>query len=217
MISFESEQYDRTALSLFFAPNEHRLEVLTDYAGSRTTWYLVTPELFVAATSQRMILAVARSFEFNPVAVKWLLSSGATGPGISWDKRIRMIGPNSSVILDRHAWTTRCFSGADFPFIPENRPFVQHREELKAAVETSIRDLDFTADQWALALSGGMDSRSLLYFLKDKGELDLITWGTDNALLRPNSDASIAKRLADTCGLWLVPSVFHRAVRAYLF
>jgi hypothetical protein len=184
-----------------FRANEHRIEVLTDHAASRTTWYLITPELFVASTSQRMILAVARSFEFNPLCVKWLLSSGTTGPGLSWDKRVRMIQPNSRVILDRDSWTLKHVCGGDLRFVPEDRPFAQHREALRAAVETSMHDFDFNADQWALALSGGMDSRALLYFLKDKENLHLITWGTNRALQHQDSDACIAKRLSVECHL----------------
>jgi hypothetical protein len=184
-----------------FRTNENQIEVLTDYAGSRTTWYLATPELFVASTSQRMILAVAHSFEFNSLCVKWLLSSGTTGPGLSWDKRVRMIQPNSRVVVDRRSWTVKHLDGCDLRFVPEDRPFAQHREALRAAVETSMHDLDFKADQWALALSGGMDSRALLYFLKDKGNLQLITWGTDEALQHQDSDAYIAKRLSVECRL----------------
>jgi hypothetical protein len=184
-----------------FRANEKRIEVLTDHAGSRTTWYLVTPELFVASTSQRMILAVAQSFELNPLCVKWLLCSGTTGPGLSWDKRVRMIQPNSRVVLDRDLWTVKDVYGGDPGFVAEDRPFEQHREALCAAVETSMHDLDFKADEWALALSGGMDSRALLYFLKDKGNLHLITWGTDEALRHQDSDACIAKRLSAECRL----------------
>ncbi|MBV8515292.1 MAG: hypothetical protein JO260_08325, partial [Acidobacteria bacterium] len=41
-----------------FRADVNQVEVLTDYAASRTIWYLKTDEIFVAATSQRMILAV---------------------------------------------------------------------------------------------------------------------------------------------------------------
>ena len=184
-----------------FRADEDRVEVLTDHTATRTIWYLSTEELFVAATSQRMVLAVAGKFDFNPLSVKWLLSSGTTGPGVSWDKRVRMIEPNSSVMLDRHAWSVKYTHGGDFRFTPQDRSFVQHRDALRMAVETSMQDLDFRGNQWALALSGGMDSRAILYFLRANRELNLITWGTDGALRRRNSDACIAKRLAIACSL----------------
>src|ERR1700749_3439361 len=41
-----------------FRSDENQVEVLTDYAATRTIWYLHTDDLFIAATSQRMILAV---------------------------------------------------------------------------------------------------------------------------------------------------------------
>lgn len=59
-----------------FRPDGNRIQVLTDYAGSRTIWYVATPELFAAATSQRMLVAVLGSFDFNFLSVKWLLAAG---------------------------------------------------------------------------------------------------------------------------------------------
>lgn len=184
-----------------FRVDERRIEVLSDYAGSRTMWYVLTPDVFVAATSQRMILAVIGTFEFNPVCVKWMLSSGTTGPGLSWDKRLRMIQPNSNVILDRNSWHLECVAGCDFRFAAEDVPFERLREELRAAVETSVSELKLRGEQWTLALSGGMDSRALLYLLKGNTGINLVTWGTEVSQTRQSSDSWIARRLAIACGL----------------
>ncbi len=149
-----------------FRADENRVEVLTDYAATRTIWYVQTDELFVAATSQRMILAVVGNFDFDPQSVKWLLSSGTTGPGVSWDKRLKMIEPHSRVLLDRRMWTVKYDRGSDFRFTPQKRSFKDHRAALETAVQRSVQDLKIEPDQWSLALSGGMDSRAILYFLK---------------------------------------------------
>lgn len=184
-----------------FRADEHHVEVLSDYAGSRTIWYVQTEEMFIAATSQRMILAVLGNVDFNPLSLKWLLSSGTTGPATSWDKRIRMIEPHSRVLFDRRAWTTDYTRGNDFHFVPEDRPYKDHRIALKTAVERSVQDLQINGKQWALALSGGLDSRAILYFLKYSREMNLVTWGTETALRDRKSDAYIALRLADKCSL----------------
>jgi hypothetical protein len=184
-----------------FRVDERRIEVLSDYAGSRTMWYLMSPELFIASTSQRMILSVVGDFEFNPLCVKWLLTSGTTGPGLSWDKRLRMIEPNSTVTLQRDTWELESVDGGRFDFVPQGVPFEQHREALRSAIETSVCDLKLRGEQWTLALSGGMDSRALLFHLKDKAGINLVTWGTGAALHRRTSDSCIARRLAEVSGL----------------
>jgi hypothetical protein len=184
-----------------FRADENRIEVLTDYAATRTIWYLHTKELFVAATSQRMILAVVGNVDFNPLCIKWLLSSGTTGPGVSWDKRIKMIGPRSRVTLDRRTWTAKYERGRNFRFTPKRRTFEDHRIALETAVQGAVEALEIKGDQWALALSGGMDSRALLYFLKSCREIMLVTWGSEKALHDRKSDAWVAKRLANECSL----------------
>jgi hypothetical protein len=184
-----------------FRADENHLEVLTDYAGTRTIWYLLTNDLFVASTSQRMILAVVGNVDFNPLTLKWLLSSGTTGPGLSWDKRIKMIEPHSRVLLDRRAWTANYTLGSVSHFEPKDRPLQDHRIALEAAVQQSVQGLEIKGEQWALALSGGMDSRAILYFLQSSRELNLITWGKDGALRDKKGDAYIARRLALQCSL----------------
>jgi hypothetical protein len=63
-----------------------------------------------------------------------------------------------------------------------------------------VRDLNITGDQWTLALSGGMDSRSLLFHLKEKKNLNVITWGLRESMGKPLSDATISRNLAELCG-----------------
>src|SRR5215475_484360 len=184
-----------------FRADENQVEVLADYAATRTIWYLHTDDLFVAATSQRMILAVAGNFEFDPLSLKWLLSSGTTGPGVSWDKRIKMIEPHSRVLLNRRTWVAQYTRGNHFRFEPQDRSVKEHRSALETAVQKSVQDLEIKSDQWALALSGGMDSRAILYFLKASRNLNLVTWGTEASLHDRKGDAVIAKRLAAECAL----------------
>ena len=184
-----------------FRADGNQVEVLTDYAATRTIWYLHTDTLFVAATSQRMILAVVGNFDFNPLSLKWLLSSGTTGPGVSWDKRIRMIEPHSRVLLNRHTWVADYAPGNGFRFAPQDRSVKEHRTALETAVQKSVQDLGIKSDQWSLALSGGMDSRAILYFLKSSPNLNLVTWGTEGALHDGKGDAVIARRLAKECSL----------------
>src|SRR5580704_1505914 len=176
---FQTESSRPDGTFALFRADGNQVEVLTDYAGTRTIWYLHTDTLFVAATSQRTILAVVGNFEFDPLSLKWMLSSGTTGPGISWDKRIKMIEPHSRVVLNRHTWVAEYTRGSNFHFTPQPRSVKEHRTALETAVQKSVQDLEIKSDQWALALSGGMDSRAILYFLKSSQNLNLVTWGTE--------------------------------------
>ncbi len=79
-------------------------EMVTDACASRTIWYYFDDDVFVSATTQRAIILFLGSFEFNEQAIPWILSTGSLGPGISWDKRIKQLPPDSSIILDKKKW-----------------------------------------------------------------------------------------------------------------
>ena len=79
-------------------------EILADPAASRTVWYYFDSETLVASTSQRAIIMYLKSFEFNPEVISWMISSGTLGPGLSWDRRLNHLGPESALSLDISKW-----------------------------------------------------------------------------------------------------------------
>ena len=105
---------------------------------------------------------------------------------------------NTSLTLDRVRWGLRLENGPPLTFTPEHRTVQLHRR-LAEAVEKSVHDLKIEPERWTLALSGGMDSRSLLYHLRGAKGLRTVTWGLRAALGKQDSDAAIARRLADQC------------------
>jgi hypothetical protein len=72
---------------------------------------------------------------------------------------------------------------------------------LKDAVKQAIESLDIGNSHWTLALSGGMDSRSILYHLRGSQGLNAVTWGLKESFEKPDSDASLAKHLAEISNL----------------
>ena len=90
-----------------FRSDDAVVEIVSDTLASRTVWYAKTDDMFVAATSQRAIVALLGSFEFNPAVVPWMLATDTLGPGLSWDKRIRHVAGATTVTLDRRAWTVK--------------------------------------------------------------------------------------------------------------
>ncbi|KAA1246949.1 hypothetical protein [Aquimarina sp. RZ0] len=187
-----------------FRVGEDHIEVASDFSSSRTIWYFFNDELFISSTSQRMIISFLGNLDLNEKACGWFLSSGTLGPGNSWDKRIKMVQPRMSLHLDRKNWKLNNNQDAVFDFIPfsslTDSDNISHEERLRSVVENVVDNFDINPSQWTLALSGGMDSRSLLYHLQDE-KLNSVTWGNSDALNHSSSDAQIAKKLAKDCNI----------------
>ena len=184
-----------------FRSDAKTVELATDMVASRTIWYVQTGSMFVASTSQRAIVFFLQSFEPNEAAFAWMLSSGSLGLGNSWDKRIKYLTPDTRLHLDRRSWRLTCEEKrARFDF-NESRIEQQYESELREALEHTFTGLSLDYTKWALALSGGVDSRAILLKIKDRQNLQCITWGTTSAITNKDSDAYIARRLAEHLGL----------------
>jgi len=188
-----------------FRTTENEIEVATDAAGSRTIWYYFDDDLFIAATSQRAIVMFIGEFAFDDRVIRWMLSTGSLGPTLSWDRRIKRLQADSSVRLSRNDWTV---SVEERPvvFSEVKRDSREHGEALVAATTKTIRSLaplDFS--RWVLTLSGGYDSRAVLYFIhKELGlppGLRAVTWGVSDSVGAEGNDATIARQLALSLGL----------------
>lgn len=185
--------------------NDHQgIEILTDPGGSRTIWYFLNDQFLLASTSQLAIVMFLGSFYFNPETIPWMLSTSSLGPGLSWDWRIRPLGPESSLFIDRESWTPQRRS-APIRFEAHHRSRADHKACLEESLYRSLSSFDEDLNSWAISLSGGYDSRSILALIKRaKGNLSglkALTWGTHQALEDPYSDASIARAVADSYGV----------------
>jgi len=186
--------------ALFRVTNDE-VEACTDFVALRTIWYYHSDDVFVASTSQRMIVAIIGDLMLNRNAVKWMLTSGTLGPGHSWDSRIRHLPANSTARLNRNTWElTVNEKNRHMFFREENRKYEEHKALLRDAVRESVIGLHVDPSQWTLALSGGMDSRSLLYHLRDKKGLNTITWGLRESMGQSYTDATISRELAKLVG-----------------
>ena len=129
-----------------------------------------------------------------------MLSTGSLGPSLSWDKRIEMLSPDSSVVLNKKGWSVS-IKTTPIEFTPLDQPYEQHERILLEALEETFASLDLDLTTWVLALSGGYDSRSILYMLRDVGKsidnLRTVTWGLASRRSREGSDGAVSKALAD--------------------
>jgi hypothetical protein len=184
-----------------FRASRQKIELATDFMGSRTIWYAQTPDTFIASTSQRAIVYFLESFEPNEEAFAWMLSAGSLGPGLSWDRRIQYLPLNSRLLLDRDLWRVSLHTG-ETRFSPENLSKEEHREKLKEEIEKVFQNIHFDPTQWVLPLSGGYDSRMLLLMLyRSHPEIRCVTWGSEEALKSKFNDAFIAKKICVGLGV----------------
>jgi hypothetical protein len=183
-----------------FRGNSDYIEVLTDAVASRTVWYFMSDDIFVAATSQRAIVSLLRSFEFNKEVIPWVLSTGTLGPVHAWDHRIKRLGGDSSIELDRKSWTLTTRTNS-VNFSPLKTTEQEHEKLLRQALQETIKSIRLDYSKWALALSGGFDSRGILCLLEDPVGLRAITWGLRSSLYEELNDAYIAKDLARSFNL----------------
>jgi asparagine synthetase B (glutamine-hydrolysing) len=182
-----------------FREGKQYLEIVSDPAASRTIWYFMNDDIFVASTSQRAIILFLGGFEFNEMVIPWMLSNGSLGPLLSWDKRINCLPPDSSVILNKKKWSINRKSNP-IEFSESKKSDEQHERNLKEALNSTFKSLRINYSDWALTLSGGIDSRGVLCLLKDSKQdiedLMSVTWGLNTSLNEEKNDAFVAQELA---------------------
>jgi hypothetical protein len=182
-----------------FRGDDHLLEAVTDYAGSKTIWHArLACGGIVASTSMELIVAMLGDFAVDDESLGWFLSSGSSGPSRSWDRRIKPLAPNSRLRARLDGTTVSVRE------IPLERPdegsddvdFAGLKKELTETVST----LRFGSKPWLLALSGGHDSRAILHATRHVDDLTCVTWVDEFLTDRADSDLAIARQLARETG-----------------
>src|SRR5690606_3180791 len=75
------------------------------------------------------------------------------------------------------------------------------RDRFRSELLSAMACLNFDFSKWVLPLSGGYDSRAILCMLGSVEGLRTITWGTKASQEDPQSDAAIARRVANQMGV----------------
>lgn len=183
------------------------LEVVSDAAASRTVWYCMTDDVFVASTSQRAIVMFLGTMDFDERVIPWMLSTGSLGPALSWDKRINRLPPDSLLRVDKLRWAITVDT-KPIAFSACRGTRADHKHVLESDIRGVIQSMhdsthiDFR--RYILPLSGGYDSRAILCFLSGQGapeDLKAITWGLEKNIERDGNDAAVAKALASKMGV----------------
>lgn len=172
------------------------VEVLTDILGSRTVWFARTDNLFMASTAIRPVVALLGSFEPDPNAARWMLTSGTLGPGQSWDRRVRPVPPDSRLVFSRASWSLE-ISTEKPDFTPTDASEEGQLERLRTLLPEQLRNMQFDGSKWAISLSGGIDSRAILAAIEENSGIRSVTWGKPEAIEGDaHNDAVVAEQLA---------------------
>ncbi len=177
--------------------NQDMIECLSDFTGSRSIWVFADADRFVASTSERAVIALLGSFQPNSALVPWLLSAGNPGAEHAWDRRIRMLPPNRRLVLERSRWRLSETPAVEAAARGERQP--QDDVPILDELRQILRDMQTSSPPWALALSGGCDSRAILGMLPESN-WTTIAWGRAASRLEPGSDLYVAERLARLSG-----------------
>jgi len=184
--------------------NEAMTEIVSDAVGSRALWYYTNNDMFMVSTSQRAIVLFLENFEFNDKVIPWMLSTGSLGPGFSWDNRIRKLKPGTSIILQKGAWKLE-EKTHNIAISEKKRSFSEHKKVLLDAIKSTFKTVSYDLNKWILPLSGGHDSRAILYLIKNTvqnaGDIRSITWGVTESIHKEGNDAYVAKKVAEATGI----------------
>lgn len=187
------------------------VELVADPAGSRTIWYCKNDTFIAAATSQRMLVQLLGEFEFEPSVIPWILSAGTPGPVHGWDSRFSRTDAGSLVRLDRKNWTLQSRT-PPVHFRQRSQPS-DPKSGIKSLLAQTFERLEIDFERWFLPLSGGYDSRGMLFFLLNRTEGSrgqsskagagpvTFTYGLESSLHEPGNDVSTARELAAEQGV----------------
>lgn len=182
-----------------FRSNPEETQIISDILGTKSIWYYYDSEQFVASTSQRAIIKYLGSFSFNKKVIPWVLANGLLGPGLSWDKRISLIEPDTILQLDRSEWKLN-FDTKVCEFTANKLSDKENIDELRKRLKNGFSTTNLDYSKWVLTLSGGYDSRGLICLLPKRDEksqsLNTITWGTLASKEDRLSDTAVARKIA---------------------
>lgn len=190
-------EYVTENASFLCSVNDKRCVLSSNSTASRSVWYYFDKEILVVSSSQKAIISWIGSFSSNPQAISWMLATGNLGPGNAWDKRLKHLGAGEVVNLNRGNWSisvSQRISNLSKPLDLTKSQFV---EKLGNTFENVFKETNFDLQNSILTLSGGYDSRAVLYYLVKAGvKVNTVTWGLSSSLNEDSTDAHIASKIA---------------------
>jgi len=192
--------------------SESRLQIVSDMVASRTMWWYMNDDVFLASTSQRAIVMYLGEFSFNDNVIPWMLSTGTIGPKFSYDKNLNILSPNTIITLNKKEWILNIDS-KEIKLENKYKTIKEAKKKLHESLEKTFEKFYLDTNKFVLPLSGGYDSRGILLFLKNKIGLKTVTWGAKKSRGIEENDAFIAKQLANK---YNVDNIFFESFNAVI-
>ncbi len=183
-----------------FRADRTSVEVLTDAVASRNVWYYFDDDILIATTTQRAIVALLGKFAFNRAAVPWMLTNGSLGPVPGWDLRVKRLGPDSTLTVDRESWHLSVVA-KQISFDSKDVGASSQRESFLRCLTSTFAPIRFDYSKWVLPLSGGYDSRGILCLIPETAGMRTITWGLAASQRQRGNDAVVAREVATALGV----------------
>lgn len=191
---------DNNLRLLLISEKEEYISVSSDFIGDRTIWYYLDENWFLVSNSQFYIIRIIESYHPNKRVWSWMLANGNLNNGESWDNRINAVAPEGSIHLSKQLWNVETKRKIwKFEYEISDRKAVL--QELKEKLMDVASQYNLDTDKTTLNLSGGYDSRAVLFLLKDNHPgLKTSTWGIRESFDKKGSDAYVARQVSASWG-----------------
>lgn len=163
----------------------------------RTLWVCRDSSLDLVTTSLKLSAFLLGGLQPEELAPTQFLMTGTLGPVLSWDRRVRQIGPRDRIVFgqdDGEVTISDPTVGSASSPPPISISDKDARSHLGELITAALRSKLSDPSGWVLPLSGGHDSRGILMMLPVT--LPTITWGARSSLADGRSDSAVAARLA---------------------
>jgi hypothetical protein len=129
-----------------------------------------------------------------------MIATGSLGYGNGWDRRVRILPAAHRLTFAAADWRIEAAPHVNTSSALSSDEAADAGRFARRLTET-LGGFRPNAAQWVLPLSGGVDSRGLLYAFSDVLGLRTVTWGEPELLGQKGSDGAIAAAIAEQTGV----------------
>lgn len=183
--------------------DENKVRLTNDLIGSVNLWYFANTDGFIISSSMRLLVMIASFYQPDREAFSWFLCNGQLCPGKSWCDGINLL-PGGGQELQFS------FATKQIQIIPRNETHGQGQrndmtlEEMGRILPDAISRVKVTSGM-RLSLSGGVDSRVILYeFIRHGIKMPCVVTGAPEFIHDSNCDVGIARDIASHLGVDLL-------------
>jgi asparagine synthetase B (glutamine-hydrolysing) len=162
------------------------------YYTTHRNWFVFSPNL------KPFLILPGFQPKVDPLGVENFLASGFMINGTTLLNGIRSLRPGEMLVAEEDRVRIERYWHFSFPAQRDLRDPREIEPEFSQVLRSAVRRQSRHLDAYAVTLSGGYDSRSILFYMNMENgarPLRTVTWGVDEKI--PDSDAWIGRKLAE--------------------